>query len=136
MYVQALTAQIKYTELPSFSEVFAAGTAAALVPLRSITRRIDSGSASGGSLAAAVPSLRSHPRVQRGPGEEETITYMAAGQTDAGPVCRRLLARLRAIQQGTVADPYGWVAAVTEGDVNKVKVRGEGGRDVVEKQHV
>ncbi len=44
--------QIKYAELPNFQEVMAAGTAAALVPIRSITRRIDHSDPT--SLAATV----------------------------------------------------------------------------------
>ncbi|EFW99699.1 branched-chain amino acid aminotransferase [Grosmannia clavigera kw1407] len=97
--------------------VLATGTAAALVPIQSITRRIDSGSP--GSLAAAQPSLRSHPRVRLDGSGEETITYLPADQPEAGPVCLRLLAQLKGIQQGSVVDPFGWVTAVTASDLNK-----------------
>ncbi|KAH6608515.1 branched-chain-amino-acid aminotransferase [Trichoderma cornu-damae] len=93
---------IKYAELASFSEVFAAGTAAALVPVRSITRRGTSGLAAGPNVASTA--------------EAETVTYIPDSQEDAGPVCLKLLAELQGIQLGKRDDKFGWRFAVTEAD--------------------
>ncbi|GAO13526.1 hypothetical protein UVI_02015980 [Ustilaginoidea virens] len=98
---------VKYAELPSFSEVFAAGTAAALVPIRSITRR--RGAAPGG-LAAG-------PRVSAA-ADADVVTYIPDGQAGAGPVCLKLLSHLKAIQSGKAADEFGWRCEVGEGDLN------------------
>ncbi|KYK56083.1 branched-chain-amino-acid aminotransferase [Drechmeria coniospora] len=97
---------IKYGELPRFTEVMAAGTAAALVPIRSITRRTTAGSA----------KLPAGPRVTTD-GESETVTYIAETQEDAGAVCLKLLTHLKAIQLGKVKDEFGWRCAVTEKDL-------------------
>ena len=86
--------RIPYTELHELSEVFAAGTAAALVPIRSITRR-------GTHLLPSCPRVTSNP-------DSETVTYIADGEEDAGPVCLRLLTQLRAIQLGKAKDDFGW----------------------------
>ncbi|KAK1249335.1 hypothetical protein MKX07_002851 [Trichoderma sp. CBMAI-0711] len=96
---------IKYAELPSFSEVFAAGTAAALVPIRSITRRGTKGLADG-------------PKVTRTDkdGGAETVTYIPDGVEDAGPVCLKVLTALKSIQLGKVEDKFGWRFAVSEED--------------------
>ncbi len=101
-------------ELPEFSEVMAAGTAAALVPIRSITRRIDTSSPT--SLASVV---KTHPRLEVGAGQE-TITYMPESQEDAGPLCLRLLTQLKGIQLGKVKDEFGWCFPVSEEDGRKV----------------
>lgn len=101
--------------MPAFDEVLAAGTAVSLVPIRSITRRLDA--SNSGSLAA---TLGSHARLQVGKGEE-TIEYMPEDAEGAGPVCLRLLTQLKAIQQGKAKDPFNWVASVTEADVHKAK---------------
>lgn len=93
---------IKYAELSSFSEVMAAGTAAALVPIRSITRRKTSGLPSG-------------PRVSSD-GDAETVTYIPAEQEDAGPIALKLLGQLKGIQLGKVADEFGWNFKVGEKD--------------------
>ncbi|KAK0761271.1 hypothetical protein N5P37_006219 [Trichoderma harzianum] len=93
---------IKYAELPSFSEVFAAGTAAALVPIRSITRRGTSGFAAGANVTKTA--------------EAETVTYIPEGQEDAGPVCLKVLTDLKGIQLGKKEDKFGWRFAVTEAD--------------------
>lgn len=105
---------IKYAELPSFSEVFAAGTAAALVPIRSITRRLPAGHPQ--SLAAAGAALPSNVTVADG---EEVIRYMPDDQTEAGPVCLRLLTQLKGMQLGKVADAFHWCAAVAAADAAK-----------------
>ncbi|EJT71749.1 branched-chain-amino-acid aminotransferase 1 [Gaeumannomyces tritici R3-111a-1] len=107
--------QIKYTELPNFSEIMAAGTAAALVPIRSITRRMADSDPK--SLAAQV---KQHTRLEVATGEE-TVTYIPASQDDAGPLCLRLLAQLKGIQLGKVKDEFGWCAAVSQEDGAKAE---------------
>ncbi|KAG5658572.1 hypothetical protein KAF25_010753 [Fusarium avenaceum] len=73
---------IKYQELKEFSEVFAAGTAAALVPIRSITRRVD--------------------------GKEEVATYIKDGSEEPGPLFEKLLKHLKDIQLGRAEDSFKW----------------------------
>lgn len=73
---------IKYQELKEFSEVFAAGTAAALVPIRSITRRVD--------------------------GKEEVATYIKDGSEEPGPLFKKLLKHLKDIQLGRAEDSFKW----------------------------
>jgi len=92
----------------------AAGTAAALVPIRSITRRIESSSPQ--SLAATV---KQHPRLSVGAGDE-TITYVPESQEDAGPLCVKLLTQLKGIQLGKVKDEFGWCFEVREEDGKKI----------------
>ncbi|CAK7219813.1 hypothetical protein SCUCBS95973_003947 [Sporothrix curviconia] len=105
---------IKYAELTTFSEVFAAGTAAALVPIRSITRRLPEGHPQ--SLAAGGASLPKNVTVSNG---EEVITYMPDDQTEAGPICLRLLTQLKAVQLGKAADEFNWCSAVVASDAAK-----------------
>ncbi|KXL42034.1 hypothetical protein M433DRAFT_59454 [Acidomyces richmondensis BFW] len=76
---------IKYEELPSFSEVLAAGTAAALVPIKSISMR------------------------SRG----VKFEYQGGGD-EPGPAAVQLLAELKGIQQGKKKDRFGWCQAVRE----------------------
>ncbi len=118
--LDVLLRQIKYSELPNFSEVMAAGTAAALVPIRSITRRLDHSHPL--SLASTV---KQHPRLEVSVGQE-TVTYIPEGQDDAGPICLKLLAQLKGIQLGKVQDTFGWSFPVSEEDGKKV-VGGESG---------
>ncbi|KAK1970045.1 branched-chain amino acid aminotransferase [Colletotrichum sublineola] len=101
---------IKYSELPAFSEVMAAGTAAALVPIRSITRRIDASSPQSLTAAGA------HERVSSAKAGEETVTYIPESQEEAGDLCLRLLSTLKGIQLGKLADEFGWNFAVSEAD--------------------
>ncbi|KAI0378084.1 branched-chain amino acid aminotransferase II [Hypomontagnella monticulosa] len=112
------TRSIKYTELPRFSEVMAAGTAAALVPIRSITRRFDP--ASPQSISSA--SRGGHPRLSTEGGSEK-VTYIPESNEDAGPICLRLLTQLKGIQLGKVKDDFSWCVAVSRED--GVKVTGE-----------
>ncbi|KAI1873003.1 hypothetical protein JX265_004620 [Neoarthrinium moseri] len=105
---------IKYTELPQFSEVMAAGTAAALVPIRSISRPFDP--ASPASISSAV---KQHPRLAAEKNQEK-VTYIKEDQEDAGPICLKLLAQLKGIQLGKVKDEFGWCAPVSETDGSKV----------------
>ncbi|CAH0021082.1 unnamed protein product, partial [Clonostachys rhizophaga] len=97
---------IKYGELPAFSEVMAAGTAAALVPIRSITRR--------NAPAGGLPS--DSPRVSVGKGEE-VVTFLPQEQEDAGPICLKLITQLKAIQLGKVEDAFGWRVEVGTNDL-------------------
>jgi branched-chain amino acid aminotransferase len=106
--------QIKYTELPKFSEVMAAGTAAALVPIRSVTRRFDPTSSQ--SITTAVGT---HSRLSGDKGSE-LVTYIQDSNEDAGPLCLRLLTQLKGIQLGKVKDQFGWCFAVSEEDGTKV----------------
>ncbi|KFH48702.1 putative branched-chain-amino-acid aminotransferase-like protein [Hapsidospora chrysogenum ATCC 11550] len=111
---------IKYQELARFSEVMAAGTAAALVPIRSITRR----KAAGQGLPA------DSPRVSKEESDGgETVTFLPASQEEAGPVCLKLLTQLKGIQLGKVADEFGWRVEIAEGDREV-----EGARDVRNEQ--
>lgn len=77
--------QIKYEELPNFTEVAAAGTAAALVPIKSITMR----------------------------SKNDKFIYQNEGD-EPGPVVEKLLEQLKAIQQGRAKDPHGWREPVRE----------------------
>jgi branched-chain amino acid aminotransferase len=76
--------QVLYPELASFSEVLAAGTAAALVSIASITLNSKS----------------------------ETFTYLTA--EEPGPVAVKLLTTLKGIQVGKVKDTFGWNDVVPE----------------------
>lgn len=82
---------IKYEELPSFSEVIAAGTAAALVPIRSITRR----------------------------SRDDVFEYINENSEEPGPVFSELLKKLQNIQRGIEKDPYGWCEVVAEPEQGK-----------------
>jgi branched-chain amino acid aminotransferase len=96
----------------------AAGTAAALVPIRSITRRIDPSSAH--SLAAS-DATKDHVRVSFSQDKsEETIMYITADKDEAGPICDKLLTELKAIQQGKAKDPFNWRFEVRKEDASNV----------------
>lgn len=95
---------VKYTELPSFSEVIAVGTAASLVPIRSITRRNQK------------PSLPQSPRVAVS-SDAETVTYIPESQNESGPICSKLFHHLKGIQTGKITDEFGWRCAVSEADM-------------------
>ena len=91
---------ISYKELPNFSEVMGAGTAVALMPIASITRkRMGEGLGPG-------------PRVTVD-GNFETIAYMPDQQQGGGPVHQKLLARLWDYQMGRVPDDFGWCFEVS-----------------------
>ena len=77
--------QILYAELPSFEEVIAAGTAAALVPIKSI-------------------SMTS---------KNDKFVYQG-GSDEPGPVLVKFLATLKGIQQGKIKDTFGWTEYVEE----------------------
>jgi branched-chain amino acid aminotransferase len=98
----------------------AAGTAAALVPIRSITRRVDP--ASPVSITSAV---KQHPRLSSGNGEEK-IAYIEESQEEAGPICEKLITQLKGIQLGKVKDEFGWCAPVSGSDGTKIAVAPNG----------
>jgi branched-chain amino acid aminotransferase len=75
--------RILYEELKDFKEVMAAGTAASLVPIKSITR---------GS---------------------EKFEYPVTENGEPGPVCTKLLTTLKGLQQGRIKDTFGWNFEVT-----------------------
>ena len=79
------TRPIKYEELSSFTEVMAAGTAAALVPIKSITMK----------------------------SRQDKFLYQD-GSDEPGPACTKLLTTLKGIQQGKIKDQFGWLDYVLE----------------------
>ena len=76
---------IKYDEISTFTEIMAAGTAAALVPIKSITMR----------------------------SRNDRFTYQG-GSDEPGPACTKLLTTLKSIQQGKIKDSFGWLDYVKE----------------------
>lgn len=91
--------RIDYSELPQFTEVIAAGTAASLVPIKSIT-------------------LESNG---------DKFEYPVNEKLDPGPVCSQLLTTLKGIQQGKVKDQFGWNFKVTEAPAEFLKATLNGG---------
>jgi branched-chain amino acid aminotransferase len=69
----------------------AAGTAAALVPIRSITRN----------------------------SRNETSSYIPEDSEEPGPVCTKILTTLKGIQAGKIKDTFGWNSKVDFVDVKK-----------------
>lgn len=99
---------IEYGELSSFTEVLAAGTAAALVPIKSITMR----------------------------SKEDKFMYQD-GEDEPGPACVRLLKTLKGIQQGKIKDSFGWLEFVQEAKIpEQDQVNGVGVLDGKENGHV
>ena len=76
---------VRYDELPSFTEVMAAGTAAALVPVKSITMR----------------------------SKNDRFIYGNESE-EPGQYCIKLLTTLQGIQQGKIKDQFGWLDYVKE----------------------
>ncbi|KAJ5143287.1 uncharacterized protein N7515_002074 [Penicillium bovifimosum] len=72
--------RVAYEELAEFDEVIAAGTAAALVPVRSITMR----------------------------SKGDKFEYTCGEQMEGGEVCVKLLKTLKGVQSGSVEDTLGW----------------------------
>ncbi|CAI6341673.1 unnamed protein product [Periconia digitata] len=83
--------EIAYEELKEFDEVLAAGTAAALVPIKSI-------------------SLES---------QNDKFTYLSG--SEPGPVCMKLLSTLKGIQQGKLEDKQGWLFKVERPEIWNAK---------------
>lgn len=86
----------------------AAGTAAALVPIRSITRRISPEAPNSFSKQAKDKSRVSAIET------EETVTYIPSGTEEAGKLCLKLLTKLQGIQLGREKDEFGWCYTVTK----------------------
>ena len=78
---------ITYDELKEFDEIMAAGTAAALVPIKSITMK----------------------------SKGDKFLYQGGGE-EPGPCCVKLLTTLKAIQQGKIKDPFDWLDIVEEAE--------------------
>ncbi|KAK0114660.1 hypothetical protein ONS95_014145 [Cadophora gregata] len=97
---------IHYMELPVFSEILGAGTAVGLVAIRSITRM--------GKKSREV--LSPLAQVVSDAADLETVVYIKDDETAGGPVFSRLTTELRAIQQGKVADNFGWRCEVRAED--------------------
>lgn len=94
---------IPYQELPEFSEVMGAGTAVALMPIRSITRKRVGEGLCGGLRVTTD-------------GDLDTITYISEEQQRGGPVHQKLLMRLWDCQMGKVPDEFGWCFEVSSHD--------------------
>lgn len=71
---------IPYAELPELKEVFAAGTAAALLPIRSITRKSTG----------------------------DKFEYDTGANGEGGEIISQLLTVFKGMQSGSVEDKYGW----------------------------
>ena len=69
----------------------AAGTAATLVPIRSITRR----------------------------STNDKFSYLPNASDEPGPIFSKMLAALKGIQLGKIKAPDGWTVPVTEVDFKK-----------------
>ncbi|KAL2208368.1 branched-chain-amino-acid aminotransferase [Sarocladium strictum] len=106
---------IKYAELPEFTEVMAAGTAAALVPIRSITRRASKGLPAGEKVTTTD--------------EAEVVTYLPESQEEPGEFCVKLLGHLKGIQVGKEKDQFGWRFAVEEKDGGVEGAKGKANGD-------
>lgn len=76
---------VTYDDLKDFDEVMAAGTAAALVPIKSITMK----------------------------SKGDTFEYKGM-DGEPGPVVVKLLTTLKGIQQGKIKDTFGWLHEVQE----------------------
>lgn len=97
------TRRIDYEELKEFKEVMACGTAASLVPIKSITMN----------------------------SKNDKFTYPVGEDDGPGEVCAKMLKLLKGIQQGTVKDQFGWnfrVEAPPAGFVNGAN--GVDGKDI------
>jgi branched-chain amino acid aminotransferase len=80
----------------------AAGTAAALVPIKSITRKSDN----------------------------KTTQYIEADSEEPGPFCVKLLTTLKGIQQGKIKDTFGWNSKVEEVDIKEYTAEQTNGKGV------
>lgn len=90
--------RIAYSEIQAFDEVLAAGTAAALVPIRSITMR------------------------SRG----DRFEFDGGEDGQGGEVCVQLLRALKGIQNGSIDDPFGWNYLVEKPPAGWVEGAGAG----------
>jgi len=88
---------IQYQELSKFTEVIAAGTAAALVPIKSITML----------------------------SKNDEFKYQNGGD-QPGPVIVKLLKELQGIQRGLIQDPFGWNETVRQYSDDEYEADGAG----------
>lgn len=88
--------QIKYDELPEFTEICAAGTAASLVPIQSITMH----------------------------SKNDEFKYQGGGD-EPGPATIKLLKQLQGIQRGLLKDPFGWVETVRQYQASEFEADGQ-----------
>lgn len=95
----------------------AAGTAVSLVPIRSITRRIDA-APNAKSLSAVVGT---HDKLSV-VGDAEIVQYIPDSQPGAGPIREKLVKQLQGIQLGKVEDSLGWRHLVREEDTKTATV--------------
>ncbi|KAL1961675.1 hypothetical protein VTN77DRAFT_1350 [Rasamsonia byssochlamydoides] len=94
--------RIAYDEIREFDEVLAAGTAAALVPIRSITMR----------------------------SKNDKFTFNCGGEEGSGgEVFTKLLKTLKGIQNGTIEDKFGWCTEVERPPEGFVEAAGGGNAD-------
>ena len=100
--------RIKYGELPEFDEVIACGTAAALVPIKSITMR----------------------------SKKDKFVYLN-GSDESGPAHTKLLSIYKGIQQGKIKDSFGWLDYVSEakGFAKEGSTNGAEGVEVMNGNH-
>ena len=82
--------------MPTFTEIAAAGTAAALVPIKSITML----------------------------SKNDYFKYQGGGD-EPGPVVEKVLEQLKAIQQGRAEDPFQWREPVREYKKGEYAIDGE-----------
>lgn len=92
--------RVAYEELPEFSEVMAAGTAAALVPIKSITMK----------------------------SRNDVFVFDAGENDEGGVICRELLKTLKGLQTGDIKDNFGWLVDIEP--VSTDWKIGAGGKDV------
>lgn len=88
--------RVPYDELKELDEVMAAGTAAALVPIRSITMQ----------------------------SRNDRFTYQCGESDEGGEVCRKLLKTLKGIQNGELPDQLGWLVDIEPVPASWVDVDG------------
>ncbi|KAH8588196.1 aminotransferase [Bisporella sp. PMI_857] len=91
--------KIKYSELGGFTEVLAVGTAASIVPIRSISRK----------------------------STNDKFSYSELDKNEAGPVFVKLFTTLKDIQQGKMEDKFGWLESISM--VKNIKHRDDKGNE-------
>lgn len=97
--------RVPYEELSEFKEVFACGTAASLVPIKSITME----------------------------SKNDKISFKVPDDNGPGEVCEQILTTLKGIQSGKVEDKLGWnmvVTAAPQGFVDGTDLNGTTGKTV------
>jgi branched-chain amino acid aminotransferase len=93
--------QVTYEELADFDEVIAAGTAAALVPIKSITKELTG----------------------------KKTKYIEDDSNEPGEVCVKLLTTLKGIQRGEIKDQFGWLDQISAPKGYAANANGVNGAD-------